>query len=121
LYRGVPGDSPEVQQVLATGEVLPRNPSRWQAEWRQAHSAGNTDTAFTSWTSQRSIAVNAAEEVCTTEELECGVVVFRVLLANLPDSQIFPGRPDEDEYLLWGVIENVEISTADSDEETGDP
>ncbi len=80
---------------------------------------GNTETGYTSWTTDRSIAEAAAEESNNNFNLSGLVVIFRVLVASLSSESIFAGREDEDEYLLEGTVEGVSISESPADEEEG--
>lgn len=110
LYRGVPKESPEVEDVAANEEVYPPRPDLKGEPQRRAHVSGWTAAAYTSWTTDRSIA-EAAATFCSDEEgLSDGVVVFRVRISSVPRERIFPGRDDEYEYLIEGTVENVEFS-----------
>lgn len=61
LYRGVPTESPEAQDVAANGEVYPPRPDLIGEPRRQAHiNLGMTESAYTSWTTDRSFAIEAA-------------------------------------------------------------
>ncbi len=110
LYRGVPVESPEVQDVQSDGEVHPHRPGRTGSYYRQAHSAGMTDTGYTSWTTDPSFAEAAAEEKSNEEGLSGRGVIFRVRIAELELDDVFEGRADEEEYLIEGTVEGVEIS-----------
>ena len=48
------------------------------------------------------------------------MVIFRVRISSLSQQRLFPGRDDENEYLIEGTVENVEISEDASDEEDDD-
>jgi hypothetical protein len=57
LYRGVPAESAEISSVTSDGEVYPARPDRAGEYWRQRHTMlDDTETAYTSWTTDRSIA-----------------------------------------------------------------
>ena len=110
FYRGVPGESEEVQEVENFGEVTPTRPDRTGDEWRQLHLAGETNTAYTSWTTDRSIAIDAASSMCDEEGLIAGIRVMRVRIDSLSDDRVFFGREDEYEYLIAGRVEDVTFS-----------
>jgi hypothetical protein len=117
LFRGVPSKSPEVEDVLAINEVRPPRPERTGEFWRYLHSEGDTETAYTSWTSDRSLAEAAAEHICDTYNLSGGVVIFRVPVRSISQERIYPAREDEDEWLIEGTVEDVIISEDPLDEE----
>lgn len=110
LYRGVPSESPEVADVASDGEIHPPRPDRVGERWRRYHVMGDTGTAYTSWTTDRSIAKAAAFESSQGEGLSGRVRVFRVRVASLDPDRVYEGRADEDEYLIRGTVENVEFS-----------
>ncbi len=117
LYRGVPKESPEVEDVAANGEVYPPRPDLTDEQHRHAHICGMTETGYTSWTTDRSIAEDAATFCIEEEGLSGVVVIFRVRISSLPQERLFTGRDDEYEYLIEGTVENVEFSEDASDEE----
>ncbi len=117
LYRGVPVESPEVDSVTYFEEVRPPRPDRVGEEWRYRHSAGATETGYTSWSTDRSIAEAAAEACADDEGLTGQIRVFRVRIETLDLERVFEGRADEDEYLIEGTVENVEFSRDQVDEE----
>jgi hypothetical protein len=117
LYRGVPAESPEVLDVEYDGEVHPPRPERVGNYWRHWHVTGNTETGYTSWTTDRSIAEAAAAASSDDPRLSGQIRVFRVRIETLDQNQLFEGRADEDEYLIAGTVENVEFSDDPSDEE----
>src|SRR4051812_17963567 len=95
LFRGVPAESVEVKDVEATGEVRAPYPSRIGEEFIRRHTMLNdTETGYTSWTTDRSYAEEVALE--TSAELSGGIVIFRVRIADMPEQRIFAGRVDED-------------------------
>lgn len=122
LYRGVPFESPERQDVLANGEVYPPRPERIGEQWALEHQAGFTETGFTSWTTDRSIATDAADSMSDGENLSGRTVVFRVRVNDRLLEKALPGREDESEYLIQGTVEYVSISSSDieDDEEEDD-
>lgn len=79
-----------------------------------------TETGYTSWTTDRSIAEAAAIFCCEDQGLSGVVVVFRVRIGLLPQERLFPGRDDEYEYLIEGTVESVEFSEDASDQEDDD-
>jgi len=117
LYRGVPAESSEVKDVYATGEIEPPREDRASELWRSYHMAGETETAYTSWTSDRSIAVAAAEDCASAPGLSGEIVIFRVRLESIDRERVFDGRADESEYLIEAVVDGVEISAGEEEED----
>ena len=115
LYRGVPAESREVDDVANCAEV---HSDRVGEAWRRFHSAGETDTGYTSWSTDRSIAEAAARACSEDEGLTGQHRIFRVRINMLNLERVFEGRADEDEYLIEGLVEYVEFSD-DVDEENG--
>lgn len=122
LYRGVPAESPEHQDVSANGEVYPPRPDRVGEYWAAQHQAGWTETGFTSWTTDRSLAIDAAQSMSDEQGLSGGIVLFRVRVNGRLLEQVVPGREDEAEYLIQGTVEEVSISSSEieDDEEESD-
>jgi hypothetical protein len=116
----VPAESPEVADVKTDGEVHPPRPDRVGDYWRQVHMAGMTETGYTSWTTNRSIAEDASESCSDGEGLSGRIIIFRVRIDSLDATRLFDGRADEDEYLIEGTVENVTVSESASDEEDDD-
>src|SRR6266446_1133389 len=110
LYRGVPCESPEVEDVRAIGEVRPLRPDRIGEYWRRAHVHGDTETGYTSWTTDRSIAEAAAQDSSAIYDLSGEIVIFRVRVDSISEERIFPGLEDEDEWLIEETVEDVTIS-----------
>lgn len=117
LYRGVPLESPEVDDVKSDGEVHPPRPDRIGERWRQFHVAGDTETGYTSWTTERSIAEEAAGASGEAADLSGRICIFRVRIENLDLDRVLDGRADEYEYLIPGTVENVELSNEAMEEE----
>lgn len=115
LYRGVPEESPEVEDVEANEEVYPPRPDRKGERWRQLHLAGDTETGYTSWTTDRSLAVAAAEFASEAGNLSGRLVIFRIRIAELDVDRVFEGRADEDEFLIEGTVEQVVATTNEDD------
>ncbi len=120
LYRGVPRESPEVADVRENGEIRPPRPDRVGDYWRQVHIPGDTETGYTSWTTDRSIAEAAAQDCCDDRELPGQIIIFRVRVEYIEEERIFPGRDDEEEFLIEGTVEEVSISESAADEEEED-
>lgn len=78
LYRGVPVESVEVVDVDNNGQVRPPRPDRIGAEWQRRHSIGMTETGYTSWSTDRSLAEAAANSCCDYEGLSGQIKVLRV-------------------------------------------
>jgi len=74
-----------------------------------------TETGYTSWTTDRSLAEEAARS--GTHELSGRIRVFRVRVDTLNPERLYEGRADEDEYLIEGTVEKVEFSEHVTDEE----
>jgi hypothetical protein len=119
LYRGVPRESLEVADVRSMGEVRPPRPDRVGEVWREFHVHGATETGYTSWTTERSIAEDAAHFFSEAPGLSGDVVIFRVRVDAIAEQRIFPGLEDEAEYLIEGTVEGVSLSTGDDEEEDG--
>jgi hypothetical protein len=75
-----------------------------------------TDTGYTSWSVDRSIAEAAASACSDDEGLSGQIKMFRVQIHTLDLDRVFEGRADEDEYLIEGTVENVKFSE-DADED----
>jgi len=116
----VPAESPEVADVESIEEVRPPRPDRVGEDWRHRHIAGMTDSGYTSWSSDRSIAEAAASACSDCEGLSGQIRIFRVRVAALVEEKVYEGRSDEDEYLIEGTVENVEFSEGLADEEDDD-
>lgn len=113
----MPRSSPEVDDVRAIGEVRPQPPDRIGEIWQDYHAAGiTTETAYTSWTSERSVAVDAATDMCEQQSLRGEIVIFRVQFRDVADRCV-PGRDDESEYLIEGTVEGVEVSSDEIEDE----
>jgi hypothetical protein len=120
LYRGVPEESPEVEDVRANGEVYPRRPGVVGEYERYCHSVNEmTDTGYTSWTTDPAIAEELAQYARREAGLTGSVVIFQVRISSIEKRRIFKGEEREDEYLIEGTVENVEFSE-DADDEDDD-
>lgn len=117
LYRGVPAESPEVADVEAVGEIEPPRPDRRGEYWRWVHTfGGDTDTAYTSWSSDPSIARDFAEQSASRMGLSGRTAMFRVRIDDLNRDQVYEGRGDEFEFLIEGRIENVRLLEDDEED-----
>ena len=117
IYRGVPAESPEVDDVDYCEEIRPPRFDRVGEEWRHRHTAGMTDTGYTSWTTDRSIAEAAARANGDAEGMSGLIRIFRVRVGTLDLDRVFEGRADEDEYMIEGTVANVESSDDAAGEE----
>jgi hypothetical protein len=117
LYRGVPEKSPEKFDVEANNEVYPQRPDRTGEWWRELHQTGDTETAYTSWSTDRDIAQAAGEASRDEAGLEGGVIIFKVRITRRLRHRIFQGREDEEEYLIEGTVEAVQFSNDANEEE----
>jgi hypothetical protein len=120
LDRGVPKESPEVADVYAFGEIRPPRPDRVGEYYLANHLAGDTASGYTSWTTNRDIAIAAAEDACDSSRLSGQIIIFRVKIASLAHDRLYHGRDDEDEWLIEGTVEWVTISESEIEEEEGD-
>jgi len=82
-----------------------------------ASCARDTETGYTSWTTDRSIAEAAAQASSDIYGLSGETVIFRVRRDSISEGRIFPGLEDEDEWLIEGIVEGVIISESAADEE----
>ncbi len=117
LYRAVPMESAERFDVGASGEIHPPRPDRRGEDWIESHKDGNTETAYTSWSTDRETAIQIAESVASSESLSGRIIVFRVLVESLDERTLYDGGAHEAEYLIEGVVENVEFSDGDEEDE----
>ena len=111
LYRGVPAESPEVEDVAANGEVYPRRRGYVGEYARYCHSTNEmTDTGYTSWTTNRGKAEELARYASREACLSGRVVIFQVRISSIEQGRIYDGEAREDEYLIEGTVENVLFS-----------
>ncbi len=121
LYRGVPEESPEVEDVTANGEVYPRRPGYVGEYARYCHSVNEmTDTGYTSWTTDRGTAEDLARYASKEAGLSGKVVIFQVLISTIEEGRIYEGEAREDEYLIERTVENVQVCEETEDEEDED-
>ena len=106
-----------MEGVCALGEIRPPRPERIGEYWRHVHMHGATETGYTSWTTDRSIAEAAAEDSSNNFDWSGLIVIFRVRVGALSEERVFPGRNDEDEYLIEGTVEEVGVSENAADDE----
>jgi hypothetical protein len=76
-----------------------------------------TETGYTSWSTDRSIAEAAATACSDDEGLSGQIRILRVRVGALDLERVFEGRADEDEYLIEGTVVNVEFSEDPADED----
>jgi len=108
LYRGVPAESAEVDDVAANAEVYPRRPGYVGEYSRYCHSVNEmTDTGYTSWTTDVDIARALAQYASDESGLSGEVVIFKVRISTIDARRIFEGEDREDEYLIEGTVEDV--------------
>jgi hypothetical protein len=111
LFRGVPAESPEVEDVLANGEVYPPRPGNIGEFARYCHSINEmTDTGYTSWTTEREIAEELARYSSNEADLGGDIIIFRVRISTIGQERIFEGLGAECDYLIENTVENVEVS-----------
>jgi hypothetical protein len=116
LFRGVFLRSPDDDWMRYEDEIVPPRPDRRGPYWRQQHVKDDTETAYTSWSTNRDTAQMFGEEARTDARGRGGVVVFRVRIDTLTNRGYY-GREDEDEILIEGRVEGVELSTGREEEE----
>jgi hypothetical protein len=116
LFRGYFLRSPDQDWMRDEDEMVPPRPDRVGPEWRREHVYGNTETAYTSWSTNWEIARMFAQEARSDMQAPGEVVVFRVRIDTLTNRG-YRGRDDEDEVLIEGTVQNVEISTGLEEEE----
>ncbi len=116
LFRGVFLCSPEDDWLRDLDEIVPPRRDRVGPEWRDMHRRGGTDTGYTSWSMNWETARMFGEESRDDAQAPGEVVVFRVRIDALTNRAFF-GRDDEDEILIEGTVEGVELSTGLEDEE----
>lgn len=75
-----------------------------------------TDTAYTSWTTDRAIAEELARYSSNEADLSGRIVIFKVRVSTIEADRIYEGEAREDEYLIEGIVENVLCSTDVDDE-----
>lgn len=100
LYRGVGTGTANDAQQAAGGAISPRGGTATVIE----HSAGNTASQFTSWTSDLSVAQRFAGG-------QGSGVIFQVNVNQIPNEVIdaapFSTHPSENEFLLRGTVYGV--------------
>jgi hypothetical protein len=116
LFRGVFLRSPDEDWMRDEDEIVPPRPDRIGWDWRRKHVSGDTETAYTSWSTNWETARMFGEEACSDTRARGEVVVFRVRIDALTNRGYY-GRDDEDEFLIEGRVEGVEISTGLEEEE----
>ena len=103
--------------VAANGEVYPRDRDKVGEYARYCHRINEmTDTAYTSWTTDRAIAEELARYSSNEADLSGRIVIFKVRVSTIEADRIYEGEAREDEYLIEGIVENVLCSTDVDDE-----
>ena len=110
LYRGVPTQSPQAQEALASGDLEPPNPGRVSEDDLVAHWHGDTDTGFTSWSRDPSFAEEMGMMARAEYYPTSGVTVFRVRESTLTNPK-FDGSPysEEFEVTIQGTVSGVTV------------
>jgi hypothetical protein len=116
LFRGVFLRSPEDAWMRDVDEIVPLRPDRIGWDWRHKHRNDDTETAYTSWSTNWETARMFGEEARSDSHAQGEVVVFRVRIDALSNRAYF-GRDDEDEILIEGIVEGVDISIGLEEEE----
>ncbi|WP_204053231.1 LamG-like jellyroll fold domain-containing protein [Microbispora siamensis] len=102
LYRGIPAGHPKYPEA-SQGEAVPHGGDATPAQ----HNGGNTNSIYTSWTTDyEDVALDAAEE------LGPGGLVLRVPRSSIPGGRIVesPDIYGESEVLITGRVTGAEIS-----------
>jgi hypothetical protein len=116
LFRGIFLRSPDQDWMRDEDEIVPPRPDRVGRHWRRVHVSGDTETAYTSWSTNWETARMFGEEARSDTRARGEVVVFRVRIDTLTNHG-YHGHDDEDEILIEGRVEGVEISTGLEEEE----
>src|SRR5437660_257695 len=103
LFRGVFLRSPGEDWMRDEDEIVPPRPDRIGSEWRHKHRNGDTETAYTSWSTNWETARMFGEEARSDSRAPGQVVVFRVRIDTLTNRGYY-GRDDEDEILIEGRL-----------------
>jgi hypothetical protein len=108
LYRGVASQSPHHREALNFGTCTPKGRDTGHGIPGR-HSGGDTNSAFTSWTTARSV----AEGYARSSPQGAGVVLeieFASKVAPKNTYHYVGERLGEDEYLIEGVISGVRVT-----------
>src|SRR5271156_4684659 len=96
LFRGVFLHSPDQDWMRDEDEIVPPRPDLVGWHWRQQHRNGDTETAYTSWSTNWETARMFGEETRSDTKARGEVVVYRVRIDTLTNRGYY-GREDEDE------------------------
>ena len=119
LFRGVFLRSPDDNWMRDEDEIVPLRPDHVGLHWRQEHRKGYTETAYTSWSTYWETARMYGEEARDDAQAPGEVVVFRVQIDTLTNRGYY-GRDNEDEILIEGRVDGVEISPGLEEEEVNE-
>jgi hypothetical protein len=122
----------------AYGEICPPRPGSTSEDAGYGHTVGgHTDTGYTSWSTERWVAEEFGREATEDADADAErgyhdneddeddaewrgkVVMLRVRIKAVVD-QMEPGEEREDEWLLRGCVEEVEVCEGDDDDEDED-
>jgi len=94
-----------------TDSIEPRERFNRGSEWRERHSKlDDTETAYTAWSTNRCTAEMFGEEARDNAHAAGEVVVFRVKVKSLTNRCFRSGFENEDEVLIEGTVDDVELS-----------
>ncbi|OWK46963.1 hypothetical protein [Fimbriiglobus ruber] len=94
-----------------TDYIEPREPYNRERKWRERHSKLNdTETAYTAWSTNRETAEMFGAEARDKADAAGEVVVFRVWVESLTNRCFSCGFENEDEVLIEGTVDDVELS-----------
>ena len=108
LFRGVASESPHHREAQNLGTCTPKAGDQGHG-LRTRHTAGDTNSVFTSWTAKRSVAEQYARSAPNGQ----GVVLeipFATSVAVTNTYDYVGERLGEDEYVIEGPIRGVRVT-----------
>lgn len=120
IFRGMFLHSPDDLWMKGEESIDPQDRTKRGRHWRDQHSKHDaTETAYTAWSSNRDTAQMFAEEARDGTDASGEVVVFKVRIESLKNRCFRSGYENEDEILVEGVVDGIEISDGLEEEENG--
>ena len=111
LFRGMFLRSPNDLWMKDRDSIEPREPFNRGRNWRERHSRlDDTETAYTAWSTNWDTAQMFGEEARDEADASGEVVVFKVCIESLTNRCFRCGFEDEDEVLIEGTVEDIELS-----------
>lgn len=121
LFRGMFLRSPNDLWMKDQDSIEPREPFNRGRNWREGHSKhDDTETSYTAWSTKRDTAEMFGEEARDNANAPGEVVVFKVWVESLTNRCFRCGFENEDEVLIEGTVEDVELSDGLEEEEEYD-